>query len=125
LERPEAEHVVEELAEQRLALAEAERRALLGQQLAEERANLALGARAIGERERLEVQTVEQLFVNARLQLQVLLARRLRARVRRWCGERGSGHKCLPDGDEALEPGQLAPGRLRHEPFGARIENLA
>ena len=67
LERPEAEHVVEQLAEQRFALAEAERRVLFGEQLAEQRADLALGARAIGLRQRLEVQAVEQLAVDAGL----------------------------------------------------------
>jgi len=42
-ERAEAEDVVDQLGEQRLALAQAERGVLLGQQLREQRANLALG----------------------------------------------------------------------------------
>ena len=75
LERPEAEHLVDQLAEQHVALAQAERRALLGEQLADERPDLALGARPIGLRQRLEVQAVEQLLVNVRLELDVLRAR--------------------------------------------------
>ncbi len=81
LQRPEPEHVVEQLDEQRLALAEAERRALFGEQLAEQRADLALGARAIRLRQRLEVQPVEQLLVDAGFQLEVLRTRRLRLRA--------------------------------------------
>ena len=76
LERPEAEHVVDELGEERLALAEAERRVLFGEQLGQQRADLALGARAIDVRERLEVQPVEQLAVDIALQLEILLPHR-------------------------------------------------
>ena len=76
LERPESEHVVDQLAEEHLALAEAERRVLLREQLAQERADLTLGARAIGLRERLEVQPVEQLAVDVRLQLEILMPHR-------------------------------------------------
>ena len=43
---------------------------------AEQRADLALGARPIGLRQRLEVQPVEQLAVHVRAQLEVLLPRR-------------------------------------------------
>ena len=52
--------------------------ALFGQQLAEQRADLAFGARAIGLRQRLEVQAVQQLAVDVGLQLEVLLPRRRR-----------------------------------------------
>ena len=49
--------------------------ALFGQQLADERPDLAFGARPVGLRQRLEVQPVEQLPVNVGLQLDVLAAR--------------------------------------------------
>src|SRR5204863_2810917 len=77
LQRAEPEHIVDELDEQRLALAEAERRVLLGQQLGEQRADLAFGAGAVRLRERLEIEAVEQLAVHARLQIEVLLPWRL------------------------------------------------
>ena len=48
LQRPEAEHLVNQLAEEHVALAQAERRVLFGQQLADERPDLALGARPVG-----------------------------------------------------------------------------
>ena len=74
LERPEAEHLVDDVAKDRLALRHAERRAFLGDQLEEQRPDLALRARAVGGRERLEVQPVQQLLVNRGLQLDILRA---------------------------------------------------
>ena len=46
----------------------------------EQRANLRFRAGAVGLRERLQVQPVEQLAMNVRLQLEVLRAQRLNAR---------------------------------------------
>ena len=93
LERPEAEHVVENLGEQRFALAQADRRRFLGQQLAEQRANLALGARAIRLRQRFEVEPVQQLAMDVRPQLEILRARAPAAEARRdrFAGRRGGG----------------------------------
>ena len=59
----------------------AERRRFAGQQLAEQRPDLALRARAIGLRERLEIQPVEELAVDVRLELDVLTPRLLAART--------------------------------------------
>ena len=67
LERAQSEDLVHELAKQHVALAQAERRALFGEQLADERADLALGARPVGLRQRLEVQPVQELLVNVAL----------------------------------------------------------
>ena len=75
LERPEPEHVVQNLGEQRFALGEAERRLFLGEQLEQQRADLALGPGAIGLGERFEIQPVQQLAMNARPQLHVLVPR--------------------------------------------------
>ena len=47
LERSQAEHIVEHFGEQRFALAEADRRRLLAEQLAEKSSDLAFGAVAI------------------------------------------------------------------------------
>ena len=99
----------------------------LGEQLAEQRADLALGARAIGLRQRLEVQAVEQLAVHARLQLEVLLARRLGTQAGRRERRRGRDtvHRWLPDGREALEAAAAcASRRLRRRRRGAGLENL-
>ena len=99
LERPEPEDFVEHLAEERLALARLSGVAFFGEQLEEQRADFALRARAIGLRQRLEVQAVEQLLVNVGLQLEVLLraapaARSGRGRRRRrsWTGTEGAGN---------------------------------
>ena len=104
LERPEPEDFVDQLAEQDVALAQAERRSFFGEQLADQRADLAFGARAIGVRQRLEIQPVEQLAVDVRLQLDVLRAdapaaprRRRRTRVGRRCGQ---AHGRLPEGGD-------------------------
>ena len=75
LQRPQPEHVVEQLDEQPLALAEAERRAFFGEQLTEHGPYLALGARTIRLRQRLEVQAVEQLAMDVGLELHVSRAR--------------------------------------------------
>ena len=106
LERPEAEDVIEDFGEQGFALAQVDRRRLLGEQLAEERANLTLGARAIRLRQRFEVQPVEQLAVHVRAQLEVLRTRALGPRCRgndrfRSHGRCGSGSwTSLPDRSE-------------------------
>jgi hypothetical protein len=51
---------------------------LLREQLAEQRPDLALGARAVRLRQRLEVEAIEQLLVDGALELEVLQARRRR-----------------------------------------------
>ncbi len=81
LERPEAEDLVDDVAEDHLALGHAERHALFGDQVEQQRADLRLGARPLGRRERLEVQAVEQLAVDVGLQLEVLRPRRFRRAV--------------------------------------------
>ena len=81
LERPEAEDLVDDVAEDDLALGHAERHALFGDQLEEQRADFRLGARRVGRRQRLEVQPVEQLPVDVGLQLEVLRPRRFGARA--------------------------------------------
>ena len=45
---------------------------LLGDQFEQQRADFRFGARAIGRRERLEIQPVEQLAVDVGLQLEIL-----------------------------------------------------
>ena len=91
-ERPEPEDLVEDVAEDLLALRHRERLALLAEQLEEQRADVAFGARPIDGRKGLEVQPVQQLPVNVRLQLDVLRPRRLRARSRaRWTTGRRRG----------------------------------
>ena len=69
LDRAEPEHVVQQLDEKHFALAEAERDVFFGEQLAEQRADFALSARAVGLRQRFEIQPVEQLLVDVRLEL--------------------------------------------------------
>ena len=78
LERPEAEDLVDDVAEDRVALAHAERHALFGDQLEEQRPDLGFGARPLGRGQRLEVQAVEQLAVDVGLELDVLRAAALR-----------------------------------------------
>ena len=77
LERTEAEDLVDDVAEDDLALGHAERRAFLGDEIEQQRADLRFGARPLGGRQRLEVQAVEQLAMDVRLQLEVLRPRRL------------------------------------------------
>src|SRR5262249_11738070 len=115
-ERAEAEDFIDDFAVQQLALAEAERRRLLGKQLSEERPNLALGARPFGVRESLEIQTVQQLAVDISLELHVLSARSLRTRCDgRWKSDCDSWcHGWLPDGSDFVETEKAAPyGRRR------------
>ncbi len=61
---PEPEDLVHQLPEQHVALAQAERRAFLGEKLTHQGANLALGARPVCLRQRLEVQPVQEFLVN-------------------------------------------------------------
>ena len=77
---PEAEDFVDDVAEDRVALAHAERHALFGNQVEEQRADVGFGARPLGRRQRFEVQPVEQLAVDVGLELDVLRPRRLDAR---------------------------------------------
>src|SRR5918994_1987905 len=71
LERAQPEDFVDDVGEEGLALAHAERGAFLGDQLEEQRPNLRFGARAVRGCERLEVQAVQQLSVNVGLELEV------------------------------------------------------
>ena len=59
------------------ALGHAERHPLFGDQVEQQRADLRFGARALDRGERLQVQAVQQLPVDVRLQLDVLRPRRL------------------------------------------------
>ena len=77
LERAEAEDLVEDVAEDLLALGHADRRGFLGHQLEHERADFGFGALPIDGGQRLEIQAVQQLLVNVRLELDVLRARRV------------------------------------------------
>ena len=61
LERSEAEDLVDDVAEDRVALGHADRRALLGDQLEEQRPDLRFGADALGRRELLEIQPLSSL----------------------------------------------------------------
>ena len=73
LERPEAEHLVD--AARRTASSRSPRLSGVPSSASSsptQRPDLALGARAVGLRQRLEVQPVEQLPVDVRLQLDVL-----------------------------------------------------
>jgi hypothetical protein len=54
LERPESKHIVQNLDNERFALAQTERRALLREQFEEQRPDFSLGARAVGLGERLQ-----------------------------------------------------------------------
>ena len=71
LERSKPEHFVDDVGEEGFAIAHAERSALFGNQLEQQRADLAFGAGPIGGRQRLEIQPVEQLPVNVALELQI------------------------------------------------------
>ena len=79
LEWSEPEHVVEHFREEHLALREAERRQLLGEQLRQQRADFGLRTRAIRLRQRLEIQAIEQLAMHVRAEIEILRAKRLRA----------------------------------------------
>ena len=132
LERPEAEHVVDHLGEERLALAQVERRGFLGEQLSQQRADLGLGAGAIGVGQRLEVQAVEQLAVHVGAQLEILLARRLlngrgprvgaawrAAQIEGRC----SGHVGLPDRGQPLHAEQAPAGGGWFGGVGCRVDD--
>ena len=80
-----------DVAEDDLALRHAERRAFLGDEVEQQRANLRFGARPIRVGERLEIQAVEELPVNVRLELDVLRPRRLDARG---AGRSGGSGRC-------------------------------
>ena len=82
LERPEAEHIVEQLGKERFALRQADWRAFFGENLAKEHPDLALGARSIRLGQRFEIQAGQQLLVHAGPEIQVLLTRRLNPGVR-------------------------------------------
>ncbi len=77
LEWPQPEDFVDDVPENRVALAHAERHGLFGNQVEEQRPDVRFGARALGRRQRLEVQAVEQLPVDVGLELDVLRPRRL------------------------------------------------
>src|SRR5688572_24168406 len=72
LERPEAEDLVDDVAQDALALGHAERHALLGDQVEEQRPNLAFCPRSLRVGQGLEIQAVEKLAVDVPLQLDVL-----------------------------------------------------
>src|SRR5438874_2049585 len=95
LERAEAEHVVNQLAEQRVAFGHADWHAAFVQQIGDERPDLVFGARAIGLRQRFEIQPVEELPVDDRLEVKVLLPLRF---LRRLHGTNGWRH-CRRAGD--------------------------
>ncbi len=80
LERTQAEHLVDDITEDGIAFAHAERHVLFGDEVEEQRADVGFGARPLGRRQRFEVQAVEQLAVDVRLELDVLRPRRLDAR---------------------------------------------
>src|SRR5262245_53359100 len=75
LERTQAEHVVQNFAKERLALRKTERRRFFAQELQEQRANLAFGTAPIRLRQRFEIEPIQQLAMNSRSQLEVLLTR--------------------------------------------------
>ncbi len=75
-ERSQSEHFVDEFAKQHIAFAQAQRRIFLGEQLADERADLALGAGAVGIGKRFEVEPVQQLSMDDRFELDVVRTRR-------------------------------------------------
>ena len=72
LERAEPEHLVDQLAEQDVTFSKTDRRRFFGEQLAHQRADLALRTPAVGLRQRFEVQPVQKLLVDAGLQLGIL-----------------------------------------------------
>ena len=71
LERPETEDFVDDVGEERLALGHAERHALFGDQLEQQRPDFRFRSRAIRRRQRLEVQPVEQFPVYVRLHVEI------------------------------------------------------
>ena len=90
----------------RFALGHAERHRLFGDQIEEERANLGFGPRALGRGQRFEVQPVEQLPVNVRLELDILRPRRVGAR---WAAGAPGVGGVLRDRDMAMIPDQRRP----------------
>jgi hypothetical protein len=114
LERSEAEDVVEDFGEERLALGETERRRFFREQESQQRADFALGSRPIGVGERFEIQAVQQLLVNRRAKLEILLPDRLHSsRTRRGvlpqrqnlgrCRGGSSAHLLSPHRRQALQ----------------------
>ena len=87
LERTETEHVVEDLGKQGFPLRQAERSRFLRQQLREQRTDFAFRFGTLHMRERFEVQSTEQLAMDAGAQLEILMSNR---RLNR----RGSGQQC-------------------------------
>ena len=87
LERPEAEQLVEDVRDQRLALEQAERRrgALALDHPDDQAPDLRLGLLALHPREPVEVQPVQQLLVDAALQLLVVRAARVHAAAAGQC----------------------------------------
>jgi hypothetical protein len=73
LERPEAEELVQDVGDDRVALVEAERRlvALAIEHAADQRANLGFGVLALHARQAVEIQPVQQLLVDAALEVLV------------------------------------------------------
>ena len=106
LERTETEHVVEDLGEQRFPLRQAERRRFLRQQLREQRADFAFRFGTLDMRERFEVQSTEQLAMDAGAQLEILLSNRSpepeRQRQQCW-GQQQRTHDRLPHRSQSLE----------------------
>ena len=149
LERPEAEHVVESLDEQRFALAEAERRAFFARAARAAACGFRLSARgAVGLGERLEVQAVQQLAMDAGPKLQILrgcggrMQNRTRTRPlsppgarRRASRPRSQGlrataierlrnvHESLPERRDALEIEQTLAAAGRVPLLAAGVEN--
>ena len=70
-ERPEAEQLVQDVADDALALVQAERRlvALAFEHAADQRADLGLGVFALDAGQAIEVEPVEQILMDAALQL--------------------------------------------------------
>ena len=117
LERTEAEHLVDHVTEDDLALGHAERRPFLGNEIEQQRANLRFRARAFGGGQRLEVQAVQQLAMNVRFQLEVLRPRCVGApasRSRAWINR--IQRKSHEDGPELEQSQERAPllGLGRH-----------
>ena len=92
LERTEAEQLVQHVADDALALVEAERRlvALPVEHAADQRANLRLGVLALDPGQAIEVEPVEQILVDAALQLLIGDVPGVRSRRSRFDRRRGS-----------------------------------
>ncbi len=105
-ERAEAEQLVEDVADQRLALDEAERHGLglVVDHRDDQRADLGLGVLAADAAEAVQIQPVEQVVMNAALELLILRMPRVDAdaasgrpsrRFQPVCGDRVSHDLCL------------------------------